>query len=212
MTQWNRVSVLVGVCTVGIAVACGGDKSPSSPSAAPSGAVHLTAPVGDSPTTDQQLDTLRPTLTVKNGTTDQPNGPRMYEFQVSDSSTFSASSTAITRAGFAVVVSKTGVPESANGKTSFQVDRYQQISRGHPISRRPGLPAQRDHLPRPLRRRHLLQVRARHRHAFPIRRLGAPTGRSGAESASVPGAVYRNVWLADHPRPASLGSALAAPR
>jgi hypothetical protein len=42
--------------------------------------------------------------------------------------------------------------------------------------------------------------------------LGAPTGRSGAESASVPGAIYRNVWLANHPRPTSLGSALRAIR
>ena len=38
--------------------------------------------------------------------------------------------------------------------------------------------------------------------------LGAPKGRSGIESASVPGAIYRNVWLGRQPRPASLGSAL----
>ena len=38
--------------------------------------------------------------------------------------------------------------------------------------------------------------------------LGAPTGRSGTESASIAGATYRNVWLANRPRPASLGSAL----
>jgi hypothetical protein len=38
--------------------------------------------------------------------------------------------------------------------------------------------------------------------------LGAPAGRSGLDSASIPGAIYRNVWLGDRPRPASLGSAL----
>lgn len=31
--------------------------------------------------------------------------------------------------------------------------------------------------------------------------LGAPTGRSGAESASVPGAIYKNVWISANPRP-----------
>ena len=38
--------------------------------------------------------------------------------------------------------------------------------------------------------------------------LGAPTGRSGAESASVPGAIYRNVWIGNHPRRNITGSAL----
>jgi hypothetical protein len=38
--------------------------------------------------------------------------------------------------------------------------------------------------------------------------LGAPVGRSGNEAASIPGTIYRNVWLANRPRPASLGSAL----
>ena len=38
--------------------------------------------------------------------------------------------------------------------------------------------------------------------------LGAPVGRSGNESASIPGTIYRNVWLGNRPRPESLGSAL----
>jgi hypothetical protein len=38
--------------------------------------------------------------------------------------------------------------------------------------------------------------------------LGAPPARSGPEAASIPGAIYRNVWLGNRPRPASLGSAL----
>jgi hypothetical protein len=31
--------------------------------------------------------------------------------------------------------------------------------------------------------------------------IGTPTGRSGAESASIPGAIYRNVWIGARPRP-----------
>ena len=38
--------------------------------------------------------------------------------------------------------------------------------------------------------------------------VGTPTGRSGSESASIPGTIYRNVWLGNRPRPESLGSAL----
>jgi hypothetical protein len=38
--------------------------------------------------------------------------------------------------------------------------------------------------------------------------LGAPVGRSGGEAASIAGTIYRNVWLANRPRPESLGSAL----
>ena len=38
--------------------------------------------------------------------------------------------------------------------------------------------------------------------------LGAPVGRSGTESASIAGTIYRNVWIGSRPRPDSLGSAL----
>jgi len=31
--------------------------------------------------------------------------------------------------------------------------------------------------------------------------VGTPTGRSGAESASIPGTTYRNVWISTRPRP-----------
>lgn len=40
--------------------------------------------------------------------------------------------------------------------------------------------------------------------------LGAPLG-SFAETASIAGATYRNVWISSKPRPASLGSALDEP-
>ena len=38
--------------------------------------------------------------------------------------------------------------------------------------------------------------------------LGAPVGRSGAEAASIANTIYRNVWLANRPRPQTLGSAV----
>ena len=31
--------------------------------------------------------------------------------------------------------------------------------------------------------------------------IGTPTGRSGGESASIPGTIYRNVWIGARPRP-----------
>ena len=43
-----------------------------------------------------------------------------------------------------------------------------------------------------------------------IAHLGAPPGRAGINTASVPGAVISNVWLSSRPRPSGLGSAIAA--
>jgi hypothetical protein len=42
--------------------------------------------------------------------------------------------------------------------------------------------------------------------------LGANSGAFGTETGSWPGAIYRNVWLSDKPRPASIGSALGPAR
>jgi len=41
-----------------------------------------------------------------------------------------------------------------------------------------------------------------------IAHLGAPPGRAGIDTASVPGAVIWNVWLSSKPRPSGLGSAI----
>ena len=60
----------------GLAVACGGDKSPSSPSSV--AAAHLTAPSADTPSAEEQLGTLRPTLTVKNGSDQEVGTPDLY--------------------------------------------------------------------------------------------------------------------------------------
>jgi len=121
--QWNRLPLLAGVLALSMASACGGDKAPNAPTTTT--AARLTAPVGETPSADEQLDTLRPMLTVKNGTSDQATGARTYEFQVSDTGTFNSAVTAFSSspAGFAVLVGKTGVPENAAGKTSFQPDQ-----------------------------------------------------------------------------------------
>jgi len=36
--------------------------------------------------------------------------------------------------------------------------------------------------------------------------VGAPPGRAGINTASVPGAIVRDVWLSSRPRPSGLGS------
>ena len=117
-----RARILLSVSCVALvaAVACGGgdDASPSQPT--PVVNPLLTAPSADSPSQDEQLQTLRPTLTVKNGTSDQ-SGSRTYEFQISDSVDFTTALTSYITS-FNVTVSKTGVPEGTDGKTSFTPD------------------------------------------------------------------------------------------
>ena len=116
-----RTFTLVAITAVVLpaVAACSGKKaSPTAP--APVVAATLGAPKLDSPAMREQLSTLRPTLTVQNATSDQPTGTRTYEFQISDSSAFTASTTSAI-AGFNATVGKTGVAEGT-GKTSFTVD------------------------------------------------------------------------------------------
>ena len=82
------------------------------------GSVTLTAPVPVSPVNGDQLATLRPTLTVQNGTSSSQSGTRTYEFQVSDRTDFSLGASLAT--SFLVAVNQTGVPEG-DGRTSFTV-------------------------------------------------------------------------------------------
>jgi hypothetical protein len=79
----------------------------------------LIPPTLESPADNEQLGTLKPTLTVNNGTSDQA-GTRTYEFQVSDNAAFSAAAGGFV-SPFAVVVNKM-VPEGI-GKTGFTVDQ-----------------------------------------------------------------------------------------
>ena len=96
-----------------LAAACSEKSAPIAPAPV---AATVTAPSLEAPAADQQLDTLRPTLTVRNATSDQP-GTRTYEFQISDNSGFAATASGI--AGFAVTVGANAVAEGTDGKTSW---------------------------------------------------------------------------------------------
>jgi hypothetical protein len=97
---------LLLVLSLVFCVACG-SSSPSAPTPPPA----LSAPSPDAPVNGQQLDTLRPTLTVRNGSSDQ-NGARSYEFQIASSDSFATA-----------LVTKTGVPEDPAGRTSFTAEQ-----------------------------------------------------------------------------------------
>ncbi len=117
----GRLAVLLVTVAVGIAACSEKDPAPTTPTPPPVvNPPRLTAPTADAPATNTQLETLRPTLTVRNGTSDQ-TGTRTYEFQISDSADFA---TVMSRAarGYRVVVTKTGVPEGGSGTTSFTLE------------------------------------------------------------------------------------------
>ena len=97
------------------AAACGSDSQATPTAPAPT----LTAPSLRSPADNAQADTLRPTLTVGNATSDA-TGSRTYEFQIADNANFSTSSSGVP--GFAATVGKTGIPEGSGGTTSFALD------------------------------------------------------------------------------------------
>jgi hypothetical protein len=90
-----------------LAAACS-KSSPTTPTPPAATALQLTAPALETPSDDQQLSTLRPELTVKNGTTSLATGTRTYEFQIADNTGFSP-----------VAISTTGIAENSAGKTSF---------------------------------------------------------------------------------------------
>jgi hypothetical protein len=119
MSRTWTIPVVITAVSVALAGAACGDKSPSAPT--PAGPVNLTSPQPASPSDGEQLSTLRPTLTVQNGSSDR-NGTRTYEFQISDKSDFTSSTTSVV-VGYAVVVGKTDVPEGADGRTSFTPDQ-----------------------------------------------------------------------------------------
>jgi hypothetical protein len=127
MTTFRLIRVPVLLISI-FAIACGSGSSPTrqvpvgptapSPTPSGSGSVTLTAPVPVAPVNGDQLATLRPTLTVQNGTSSSQSGTRTYEFQVSDRTDFSLGASLAT--SFLVAVNQTGVPEG-NGRTSFTV-------------------------------------------------------------------------------------------
>jgi hypothetical protein len=106
LKDWKNAVSLVALSFFFAAAGCS-SKSPSV--AAPTGPSGLTAPALDSPGDDQQLDTLRPTLTVRNGS--GGSGLRTYDFQLAENSTFTP-----------VALSKLSVAENGGGKTSVTID------------------------------------------------------------------------------------------
>ncbi|MGH9310659.1 MAG: hypothetical protein ACRD1U_14880 [Vicinamibacterales bacterium] len=115
MRTWTSVSVATALAAAVALGACSEDKA--SPTAPAPAAPAISAPALDAPAADTQLDTLRPTLTVRNATSDQA-GARTYEFQISDSTEFTAARTSNV-VGYAATVSATAVAEGANGSTSW---------------------------------------------------------------------------------------------
>ena len=121
-----RLASVLVLLSIG-GVACGSGASeprevplgPTAPSGT-GGTVTLTTPAPVSPVNNEQLSTLRPTLTVQNATA-SASGTRTYEFQVSDRTDFSIA--ASLTASFLVFVNQTGVAEGPDGRTSFTVSQ-----------------------------------------------------------------------------------------
>lgn len=118
------------LCLVaGSGFACGADKdaSPTQPSGStgnPGAPAPVTltpaAPTLDSPLADEQLATLKPTLSVKNGVAAQAS-TKTYEFQISTRSDFTAD-TGLASAYYPVALTKTAVVEGAS-TTAFTLEQ-----------------------------------------------------------------------------------------
>jgi hypothetical protein len=102
---------------------CGSKSTSPGPTTPTPSNPTLTAPTPESPINQVQLSTLRPTLTVLNGTSTQA-GARTYEFQISDRSDFASLSGSASPVASAVFLTTTrsGIAEDASGKTSYTPD------------------------------------------------------------------------------------------
>ncbi|HEX5217183.1 MAG TPA: hypothetical protein VFV98_17085 [Vicinamibacterales bacterium] len=80
-----------------IVVACGGDN-PTTPSETP-GSTTLAAPVPNSPLNSQELNSLRPTLTVTNAVATGTVGTVTYRFEISELNTFPNNSRTLVQDG-----------------------------------------------------------------------------------------------------------------
>jgi hypothetical protein len=110
-----KCSFAMALCAVMAGCGSTSSSSPGPTTPTPTAPI-LTAPTLLTPTNLAQLDTLRPTLTVQNGTSTQ-TGTRTYEFQISDRSDFASTGPAVS-AGF-VTTTQAGVAEGSDGKTSY---------------------------------------------------------------------------------------------
>jgi hypothetical protein len=99
---------------------CGGGSTPAPTTpTTPTTPTALAAPVASAPGADQQLTSLRPTLTVVNSTTTGGSGARTYDFQVSDRSDFSAG-TGTQSPYYTLTLTQNGVAEGT-GSTSVTI-------------------------------------------------------------------------------------------
>jgi hypothetical protein len=115
MKSWFAIALCVVIA--GCGWKSSGTPGPTTPTPV---SVTLGAPAPESPANQAQLSTLRPTLTVVNGTSNQ-TGTRTYEFQISDRSDFTGLGPS-SSIQFLTVATKSGVPEGTDGKTSFTPD------------------------------------------------------------------------------------------
>ena len=102
--------LVVELCVVA-AAACGKCAAPLSPGPA---AGKVAAPTASSPSDGAQLTSLRPTLSVGNAPAGT-SGTRTYEFQVSDKSDFSSSSST---GSFPTLARQTGVAEGSAARSN----------------------------------------------------------------------------------------------
>lgn len=123
-----KLRSILFVCVAAItAAACGSKASPTQPTSStttttappPPTTTAVTALTLDSPASDDQLNTLRPTLTVKNATGGTDS--RTYEFQVADRSDFTVGAGSKS-AFYAVNVTRTPVAEGTS-TTAVAIDQ-----------------------------------------------------------------------------------------
>ena len=126
--NYVKIPLLLSVCVLAMTVSCGSKSTtPTQPSGSTGGTAtpgpvtpSAAAPSLDAPSADQQLTTLRPTLSVRNGTASQ-TGAKTYDFQISTKSDFSAE-TGPTSAYYGIALTKTAVAEGTS-TTAFPVDQ-----------------------------------------------------------------------------------------
>lgn len=113
------LSIIPALMIVVAVSACGNPSTstPTPPTAPTAVTPTLTKPSPDTPADGAQLDNIRPTLSVNNGTSNVTTAAKTYEFQIADNSAFTLN--ANFNAFYTVTVSGTGVAEDPSGKTKF---------------------------------------------------------------------------------------------
>jgi hypothetical protein len=102
----SSMRLLLVACSLAlltVATACGSKSSPAAPSPTPTPVVTptLTSPAPKAPLGGEQLDTLKPTLSVTNAAATGTVGTVTYEFEVSEVETFPAGSRTSSEKGIA---------------------------------------------------------------------------------------------------------------